>query len=172
MKIGDIRSTTEGRRLINTILLPRLAEGLAEGDTVLFVGTETNWDYKPLFFNPKLLCDYKTLDIAERFNPDIVGSIEECPMIPDSSQNLVVLIGVYEFVNRKTEMFKEIARILKPEGRALLSLPGIGYYKSPDNAVEPWEVFEKIKPLFAKEMYIIGERADARPTSVHVVASK
>ncbi len=153
-------------------LIPRLASRLKEGDSVLFVGTETNWDYKPFFFNPSLLCEYKTLDIAERFNPDIVGSIEECPMIPDNSQNFVILIGVYEFVNRKADMFKEIARILKPEGFALLSLPGLGYYKSPNNAVEPWEVFEKIKPLFAKEMYIVGERAEARPTSIHIVATK
>ena len=172
MKVGDIHSTSEGRKFINTVLIPRLTERLVEGDSVLFVGTETNWDYKPFFFNPSLLCDYKTLDISERFNPDIVGSIEECPLIPDNSINFLVLIGVYEFVNRKAEMFKEIFRILKPNGFALLSLPGIGYYKSPDNAVEPWEVFEKIKPLFAKEVYIIGERSDARPTSIHVVATK
>ena len=172
MKVGDLRATSEGRAFINTKLIPSLLPGLKEGDNVLFVGTDSAWDYKNLFFNPALLCNFETMDKNSNLKPDIVGDISNCPQIEPGRYDLILLIGVYEFVNDKPAMFAEISRILKPEGRALLSLPGRGYYDSPNNSVEPSEVFEAIKPLFAKEVYIVGETNEKRPTSVHIVATK
>ena len=172
MKIGDIAGTSEGRKWLHMELFPRLVTRLEEGDSVLFVGTDSSWDYKPLFFNPSLLCDFKTMDKNPNLLPDIVGSIEGCDELKDDSFNLVILIGVYEFVERKEAMFAEINRILKPEGVALISLPGRGYYPSPNNSVEPWEVFDRIKPLLVKELYIIGESKERRPTSVNLIAQK
>lgn len=173
MKIGDIAGTSEGRKWLHLELFPRLVKKLKEGDRVLFVGTDSSWDYKNFFWNPGLLCDFKTMDINESLKPDIVSSIEECPMIETDSCDFVILIGVYEFVNRKADMFKEISRILKPEGFALLSLPGRGYYPNENNSLEPWDVFDKIKPLLVKEMYVVGEKpGGARPTSMHIIATK
>lgn len=170
MQVGDLQRTSRGRFFINTKLLPNLASGLKEGDKVLFVGTDSAWDYKSLFFNPSKLTEFITMDVAEKFNPDIVGDISSCPQIENSSYDLVILIGVYEFVNNKKGMFEEIHRILKPKGKALLSLPGEGYYPSPDNHVKPNEVFEKIEPLKAEEIYIIEDIAEKPPTSIHIVA--
>lgn len=172
MKIGDLTRTTEGRRFINTSLLPRLASQLAEGADVLFVGIDSAWDYKNLFWNPSKLCNFKTMDKNESFEPDIVGDISNCPDVGNDSFDLVILIGVYEFINNKKAMFKEIHRILKPQGKALLSLPGRGYYPDPNNSVEPWEVFKEVLPLFVKECYIIGESCDRRPTSIHLICQK
>lgn len=171
MKISDLNSTTRGRFFINTKLLPYLASHLKNESKVLFVGTDTGWDYKSLFFNPSKLCEFVTLDLKDG---DIVGDISECPQIEDASFGLVVLIGVYEFVNndRKPLMFKEIDRILKPGGKAMLSLPGQGYYESPDNHVKPHEVFDKIKPLKVEELYIIEDNNERPPSSIHVIAIK
>ena len=170
MKIGDLQRTSKGRYFINTNLLPSLAERLKEGDKVLFVGTDSSWDYKALFFNPAKLTEFLTMDVKEDLKPDIVGDISNCPQIEDSSFDLVVLIGVYEFVNDKPAMFSEINRILKPKGKALLSLPGEGYYPSPNNHVKPPEVFDKIKPLKAEEIYIIEDIVGKPPSSIHIVA--
>ena len=172
MKIGDIARTSEGRLFINQKILPRLASELKEGDNVLFVGTDCAWDYKTLFFNPAVLTNFETMDIKPDFKPDIVGDISNCPQIEDNKYDLVVLIGVYEFVNDKDSMFKEINRILKPEGKALLSLPGAGYYESPNNHVEPWQVWDKVKYLQILEMYVVGERNGKRPTSVHLIVKR
>jgi SAM-dependent methyltransferase len=171
MKVTDLNNTTRGRYFINTHLLPRLASGLKNESTVLFVGTDTGWDYKSLFFNPSKLCDFKTLDLKEG---DIVGDISECPQILNDSYDLVVLIGVYEFVNndRKPLMFQEIHRILKPTGKAMLSLPGQGYYESPDNHVKPHEIWEKIFPLKPEEIYVIEDSLEKGPTSIHIVACR
>lgn len=172
MKVGDLSSTTEGRFWINTVLLPRIASKMKEGDKVLFIGNETGWDYKSLFFNPSCLCEWTTMDIAERFNPDIVGDISNCPQIPDNTYDLLILIGIYEFVNDKPAMFKEINRIIKPTGMAELSLPGPAAYESPNNHIIPKDVFDAIKPLRVEELYVIGER-DGRPcSSVHIIARK
>jgi SAM-dependent methyltransferase len=169
MNIQDNQKTTRGRFFINTKLLPYLASHLKDGNRVLFVGTDTGWDYKSLFFNPSRLCEFVTLDLKDG---DIIGDISDCPQIEDASFDLVVLIGVYEFVNndRKPLMFKEINRILKPNGKVLLSLPGKGYYESPDNHVTIANVAEKIQPLKIEELYVIEDRVDLDPTSIHVVA--
>jgi len=172
MKIGDISRTSSGRKWLHLELFPRLIKRLKEGDSVLFVGTDSAWDYKNLFWNPSILCDYKTMDVNASLKPDIVGDISNCPDIGNDSFNFVILIGVYEFVEDKPAMFREINRILKPDGFALLSLPGRGYYASPNNSVEPWEVWDEVKPLMIKEVYVIGEKPDHRPTSVHVIATK
>jgi len=172
MKIGDIAGTSEGRKWLHLELFPRLIKRLKEGDSVLFVGTDSSWDYKNFFWNPGLLCDFKTMDKVESLKPDIVGSIEGCDKIADNSFNFVILIGVYEFVEKKDEMFAEINRILKPDGFALLALPGAGFYKSPNNHVEPWQVWDKVKHLKIKELYVIGEKPEHRPTSVMLVVEK
>lgn len=172
MKLGDLDNTTEGRLFINTKLIPQLVKRLKNGNRVLFVGTDTAWDYKPYFFNPGLLCEYLTIDKAPQYHPDIVGSIEGCNELKDEYFDLVVLIGIYEFVDNKKAMFSEIVRVLKPTGAALLSLPGRGYYTSPNNSVELWELDGAIKPLLVKEVYVVGETKERRPTSIHVIAQK
>lgn len=172
MKIDDNNKSSEGRVFINRELLPKLASTLKDGDRVLFVGTDSTWDYKSLFFNPSLLCEFITMDIAERFNPDIVGDISNCPQIEDNIFNLVILVGVYEYVVNKEGMFKEINRILKPDGKALLSIPGRGYYPEEKNSIEPWEAWDKVKPLLIKEVYVVGERNGLRPSSVHLIVNK
>jgi SAM-dependent methyltransferase len=169
MKITDLNSTTRGRYFINTKLLPQLAGRLKNESRVLFVGTDTGWDYKSLFFNPSKLCEFVTLDLKDG---DIIGDISDCPQIEDASFDLVVLIGVYEFVNndRKPMMFKEINRILKPNGKAMLSLPGKGYYESPDNHVTLANVGKKILPLKVEELYVIEDSTEREPSSIHIVA--
>lgn len=170
MNIMDLEKTTKGRYFINTNMLPKLARRLPNGSKILFVGIDTSWEYRSLFWNPSKLCEFNTMDIKQELLPDIVGDISSCPQIENDTYDLIILIGVYEYVVNKSGMFSEINRILKPTGKAFLSLPGRGYYDDPKNAVEPWEVWTKIAPLKVEEMYVIEDQPTVSPSSVHVIA--
>ena len=41
MKVGDTEKTTKGRYVLNTFLIPRMANLMSNGTEVLFVGTDT-----------------------------------------------------------------------------------------------------------------------------------
>lgn len=148
-KYKSFGNVTGGRLFINKYLLPRLANEIVDGSKVLFVGVHKYWDYSCLFNNPGKLCVFETLDkhpgAGDQPKPTYNASIEDCKeTIPDESYDLVIMIGVYEFLDHKKEAFSEINRILRPGGKAMLSLPGSGYYPNSNNSVEPHEVFDEL----------------------------
>lgn len=170
MKPDDLQRTTKGRYFLNTNLLPRLAKSLPDGSRVLFVGTDSSWEYKSLFWNPSKLCLFETMDIKEHLKPDIVGDISNCPQIQNDTYDLLILIGVYEFVEDRPGMFNEINRILKPTGKALLALPGIKVYADEKHGVTPSQIHEKVLPLKIEELYVIEDQVDRPPSSVIAIA--
>jgi len=170
MQVGDLERTSKGRAFLNTWLMPRMANILTNGEEVLFIGTDTNWDYKPFFWNPAKQCLYTTLDKNSTFNPDITANIESCPQIEDNRFSMVIMIGVYEFLDKIPEAFKEIHRILKPNGYLVVAFPGKGYY--PDHrGMAKDGVFEVLVDYTVLEEYFIYEGRE-EPNSVIVVASK
>lgn len=69
--------------------------------------------------------DYKSMDIAEDLNPDIIGSVKNIPL-PDNSNELVVAYEVLEhlpFEDFEKALY-EIARVSKKY--AVISLPHFG----------------------------------------------
>jgi len=170
MKIGDLESTSKGRYLLNTWLMPRMASILKTGEEVLFVGTDTNWDYKPFFWNPGKQCPYITIDIAERYKPDLVADIQNCPQIPDNKFSLVIMIGVHEFLDHIEQAYSEIHRILVPNGYLLIAFPGKGYY--PDNRGVAFNDIQTILSHYRTlETYCVWE-GNQEPNSVIVLAQK
>ena len=170
MNVGDTEKTTKGRYFLNTWLVPRMAQILENGNEVLFIGTDTSWDYKPFFWNPAKQCPYFTLDISEQYKPDIVADIQNCPQVESERFNLVIAIGLYEFLDKKVEAFKEIHRILKPNGYLLIAFPGRGYY--PDNrGILPEEIKTMLGELRELERYSIYEGKE-EPTSICVLCQK
>lgn len=170
MKPGDLERTTRGRFFLNTYLIPRLANLMQTGDEVLFIGTDTSWDYKPFFFNPSKLCTYTTIDVAERYNPDIVGDIQNCPQIENDRFSLILMIGIYEFLDHIPEAFAEMKRILKPDGYLMVAFPGKGYYPDHRGANIP-EIYEVMKDYRILEIYNLYE-GNKEPNSVCVLAQK
>jgi len=175
MQITDNDNTSSGRLFVNKTLLPRLIEGMKDGDRVLFVGLDTNWNYKPFFFNPHILCDFVTAEMQSGMKPDIECDICDCKeQIPDNSFDLVLLIGMYECVNNPKGMIEETNRILKTGGRALIAFPGKGYRE--EGTLHPEEIFEASKPMIVEEVYLQGEfhssDRDIPPASIIVVAKK
>jgi len=163
--------TTAGRLLIHKKLLPILIAETPEKGKVLFIGTESNWDYKPAFFNPLKLFDFRTLDIVDINHPDYICNIEDCPIIPDNEFDLVLFIGMYEFMGTPSKAFGEIHRILKLGGLALLSLAGVGYGGGGHGVKSTEQALKEMKPLVAREIHYVHE-ANGEISSINIIAKR
>jgi len=174
-KYDSFNNVSGGRLFLNKELLPRFAYQTPDGARVLFVGVHKYWDYECFFNNPGKLCKYETLDKhpggGDQPAPTYNMSIENCPKIKDETFDRIIMIGCYEYIDKKKETFSEINRMLKPGGRALFSIPGKGYYPDENRAITPKDAWEKVKPLRILEMYVTYE-SDKKPTSVHLIVEK
>lgn len=84
--------------------------------------------YQKLFANH----DYKTLDIAAEYKPDILGDIHNLPL-PQKSLDAVICKAVLEHVVRPETAVSEIYRVLKPGGMGLLYVPFLYPYHAHSN---------------------------------------
>ena len=66
---------------------------------------------------------YTSLDVDSSFNPDIVGDIEKKLPIKDKSYDFVVCSEVLEHVVYPRKTIKEFKRILKDDGKIIITLP-------------------------------------------------
>lgn len=74
--------------------------------------------YKKCFANS----DYKTLDVSEKYNPDIIGDIHNLPF-KDNSIDAVICKAVLEHVYDPFKAVSEIHRVLKPRGKCFVYVP-------------------------------------------------
>ena len=79
--------------------------------------------FKHLFKN----CDYKTLDMAPEYKPDIVGDIHKIPM-EDEAVDAVICKAVLEHVYDPVRAVNEMHRILKKGGKLLFYAPFLYAY--------------------------------------------
>lgn len=86
---------------------------------VLDVGKSRYWEY-----------GFPTLDIDPKRQPTIVGNIEEAPF-KDSSFDMVLCNGMYEFVENPQKMIDEVMRITRD--KAIFGFVGKDYkpYRRP-----------------------------------------
>lgn len=70
-------------------------------------------------------CNIRQVDVDSDRKPDIVASACNMKVIDDSSIDAVFLIEVLEHINEPKKALKEIHRILKPNGKLILSTPFI-----------------------------------------------
>jgi ubiquinone/menaquinone biosynthesis C-methylase UbiE len=98
--------------------------------------------YKELFQN----CDYKTLDIDEKYKPDILADVMNIPL-PSTSVDAVICKSALEHVKNPFKAADEIYRILKPGGKCFVYVPFLYPYHGDDY----WRFSEEgIKYLFRK----------------------
>ncbi len=112
------------------------ASRVPEGSRVLDVGAGSS-PYRRLFAH----CDYHTQDFAQLdaeqlrhggYGPiDYVSDATAIP-VPDAGFDLVLCTEMLEHVPEPIRVIRELARILKPGGRLLLSAPlGSGLHQEP-----------------------------------------
>jgi len=74
--------------------------------------------YQQLFTNS----NYRTLDIEEKYYPDIVGDITDMPL-KDESIDAIICKAVLEHVAEPQMAVKEIYRVLKKRGKCFVYVP-------------------------------------------------
>lgn len=123
----DKPKDSKGRIALNQYIVPRFASFFKSMDRIINIGKHRYWDYKPFFNNPKLLCYYENLDSDSKEGSEIVADIQQCPQIESESINGIMMIGVYESLERPKDAFSEMHRIIKPGGKIMIAFPGVGY---------------------------------------------
>jgi len=96
---------------------------IAKEKNVLDIGSGMHFQkelakYKKYFINS----DYKTLDVSEKYKPDIVGDIHNLPL-EDTSVDAIICKAVLEHVQDPFKAVDEIYRVLKPGGKCLVYVP-------------------------------------------------
>lgn len=80
---------------------------------------------------------YVLVDVDASYNPDLVADIQNLPF-EDNSIPGIVCLSVLEHVDNPIKTAKELYRVLKPGGSALLSLPFIWPYHGNNHYPDFW----------------------------------
>ena len=92
---------------------------------VLSIGSGNDEDNEGGYYRNyfKNCSSYKTSEVTDEFNCDMVIDVRSMPEIEDESFDCVYCSGVLEHVDNHLAALDEITRILKPGGILLLGLP-------------------------------------------------
>jgi ubiquinone/menaquinone biosynthesis C-methylase UbiE len=71
--------------------------------------------------------NYQVMDPVGTYHPDIIGDVMHMPFA-NAAWDVVFCLAVLEHVQRPWDAMKEIQRVLKPGGRALLYVPFLSPY--------------------------------------------
>lgn len=86
---------------------------------LLDVGSGRSRRYEKACVN---VTSYKTMDVDERGQPDVIGSAEAIPF-PDATFESVLCTQVLEHLPHPVKAIEEMYRVLKPGGLCLLTAP-------------------------------------------------
>jgi SAM-dependent methyltransferase len=87
--------------------------------------------YRPLF--APYSAEYVGVDIGDNPDADLTGAVEELP-VPDASFDVVLCNQVLEHCNDPPRAVRELARVVRPDGRVLASTHGVQvYHPSPQD---------------------------------------
>jgi SAM-dependent methyltransferase len=85
-------------------------------------------------FDPRGVERYDVFDIVPGSGVTIVGDLQACPQVPDDTYDVIVCTQVLEHVPNPFLAAAELARILKPGGLLLLTVPAAyPYHSAPDD---------------------------------------
>lgn len=133
-RLNDIKgkfSLSEARKLSNENLKRYARMINLKNKKILDVGIGGNpskGGYRKFF---EVGNDYKTLDIAARWNPDYCMDIHKTTF-SDELWDLIILTNVLEHTEDYASVIKEVYRILKPNGYLILETP-YNYPFHPEN---------------------------------------
>lgn len=124
---------SKGRAVLHGEIVPRFSKFFKNGDVIVEVGKHIFWDYKPFFFNPSLLCEFKTIDIQpglrdQQTQEELLYEVDNIleSKMTDNSVDGFLFIGMHDGIDDAKKAYAEMLRILKPGGRTLIAFPGSG----------------------------------------------
>lgn len=148
-----------GRDFLNTQVMSRFSRHFT-GGTVYWIGKHQRWDYRAFFPEGVL----KTTDINPSFGPDVIDDILDSK-IPEGSADGVVYIGMDEDITDTEKALENIHRILKPGGRLLIGLTGVG-----DSGNGKKFGFLEGIGLFTLDRFLIEDVYNVWENNAHLVA--
>lgn len=84
---------------------------------------------------------YVLVDIDSSYNPDIVADIQDLPF-SDNSIDAILCLAVLEHVQNPFKAAEELYRVLKPQGKILLSVPFMWPYHANEHYKDYWRFSE------------------------------
>lgn len=125
------------------------------GGSLLYVGIAGDppgGEYAPMFNNFTI----KTFDIGEKWKPDIIGDITKTNFEKES-WDVVVCVQTIEHIPNLWDVPKEIARILKPGGYAIIDSPWQYPYHGEPEFGDFWRISKDgMKVLFDGHLKLVG----------------
>lgn len=176
--------SSKGRAVLHEELLPKFSKFFKREDVIVEVGKHIFWDYKPFFFNPNLLCNYKTIDIQpglldQQTSEPLEYEVDNIMQSKMESNTVdgFLFIGLHDNVGDPDKAYAEMLRILKPGGRIIVAFPGSGAQCGGELVgMDEWQKF--LKGYIIDEVHYIydpenEERyTDGKNTSILVIARK
>jgi SAM-dependent methyltransferase len=140
------------------LAVTKFAEYLSNKNTkgeLLYVGLAGDpigGEYSPLFKNYNI----KTLDICEKWNPDIVADITRTSF-GDEIWDLIVCVQTIEHIPNIWDFPNEIHRILKPEGYLIVDCPFNYPYHGEPEFGDYWRISKDgMNVLFGSKFQLCG----------------
>jgi SAM-dependent methyltransferase len=111
----------------------------------------------------RALHDYYTVDINPLLSPDFVADAQDLSFLPQKTFGTVLCTELLEHVRDPHRVPAEICRVLRPDGRALVSVPfSVPIHRKPPYQEDYWRFTpDGLVALFGRfaliEMEIMGE---------------
>jgi SAM-dependent methyltransferase len=124
MFLEVIKETARGKSL-GRILTNRALRGTAVSGNVLEIGKghvgtrASHWR----FLDEKAMTKIVTVDIQEELKPDVVADVCKGLPLADASFDTVMAFNLFEHLSAPEKAAAEMARVLKPGGRLIGSVP-------------------------------------------------
>jgi len=127
--------------------------------------TKTLAAYRPLF-EP---VDYRTLDVDDNTNPDIVGDIHHLPF-DDSTVDAFICRSVLEHVRDPRQAVREMHRALRPGGQLLVTVPSVyPYHARPRAYPDLWRFFEEGLRVLLEDFAEVRVQAAGGPATRTII---
>jgi SAM-dependent methyltransferase len=114
-------------------------------------GDPKGGEYSSLFSNFNIT----TFDVDPVWNPDIIGDITKT-QFDDNSWDVIVCVQVIEHIPNLWDLPKEINRILKPNGYAIIDCPWMyPYHAEPPSFGDYWRVSKDGMKILFKDFELV-----------------
>ncbi|NBW33546.1 MAG: class I SAM-dependent methyltransferase [Cytophagia bacterium] len=124
-------------------------------------GDPPGGEYSPMFSKFNI----KTFDIGEKWKPDILGDITKTDF-KDNSWDVIVCVQTIEHIPNIWDLPKEISRILKPGGYAIIDCPWMYPYHGEPEFGDYWRMSKDgMKALFNNHLKLVGLHEGEQNTS-------
>jgi SAM-dependent methyltransferase len=159
-----MKSTTRSECESAVTLFSHIINQKKNTGNLLYVGIAGDpkgGEYSPLFSNFTI----STFDADVKWNPDIVGDITKSSFA-DNSWDVIICVQVIEHIPNLWDLPKELKRILKNDGYAIIDCPWLyPYHAEPPSFGDYWRVSKDGMKILFQDFELIDIYEGTQNTS-------